>query len=89
MAASAEQSAVDLVCEGGGVKGIAHIGAVSVLVEHGYRFQRVAGTSAGSIAAAFVAAGMEPARKRNETPEARDKPNAFSKFWRWCGPAAI
>ncbi len=46
----------DLALEGGGVKGIGIVGAVSALAEAGYRFQRVAGTSAGAIAAALVAA---------------------------------
>ena len=36
----------DLALEGGGVKGIGIVGAVSVLAEAGYRFQRVAGSSA-------------------------------------------
>ncbi|WP_228489049.1 patatin-like phospholipase family protein [Raineyella fluvialis] len=48
----------DLVMQGGGVKGIALIGAVEVLEEHGYTFHRVAGTSAGAIAASLVAAGI-------------------------------
>lgn len=48
----------DLVLEGGGVKGIALVGAVSVLEERGYRFHRVAGTSAGAIVGALVAAGV-------------------------------
>jgi len=47
----------DLVLEGGGVKGIALVGAISVLEERGYRFHRVAGTSAGSIVGSLVAAG--------------------------------
>lgn len=51
----------DLVLEGGGVKGIALVGAISVLEEHGYVFNRVAGTSAGSIVGALVAAGMPAA----------------------------
>lgn len=38
---------VDLVLEGGGVKGIGLVGAISVLEEHGMTFARVAGTSAG------------------------------------------
>ena len=41
----------DLVLEGGGVKGIGLVGAISVLEEHGYVFHRVAGTSAGAIVA--------------------------------------
>ncbi|HXP21897.1 MAG TPA: patatin-like phospholipase family protein [Streptosporangiaceae bacterium] len=46
----------DLVLEGGGVKGIGLAGAVLELDQAGYRFQRVAGTSAGAIAAAIIAA---------------------------------
>jgi NTE family protein len=51
----------DLVLEGGGVKGIGLVGAISVLEAAGYRFERVAGTSAGSIVGAMVAAGMTSA----------------------------
>lgn len=46
----------DLVCEGGGVRGIGLVGAVDALSEGGYSFPRVAGTSAGAIVAALVAA---------------------------------
>jgi NTE family protein len=35
----------DLVLEGGGVKGIGLVGALSVLEEAGYEFPAVAGTS--------------------------------------------
>ena len=45
----------DLAIEGGGVKGIGIVGAVSVLAEAGYKFQRIAGSSAGAIAAALIA----------------------------------
>ena len=48
----------DLVLEGGGVKGIGLVGAISVLEEHGYEFHRIAGTSAGAIVGAMVAAGI-------------------------------
>lgn len=48
----------DLVLEGGGVKGIAHVGAVAALAKAGYTFHRVAGASAGAIGATFVAAGL-------------------------------
>ncbi len=51
------QMKADLVLEGGGVKGIALVGALSVLEEHGYAFPRIAGTSAGSIVGALLAAG--------------------------------
>jgi NTE family protein len=50
----------DLVLEGGGVKGIGLVGAYLTLVEHGYRIQRVAGTSAGAIVGALIAADMPP-----------------------------
>jgi NTE family protein len=48
----------DLVLEGGGMKGIGLGGAIRALMRAGYSFERVAGTSAGAIAGAFVAAGM-------------------------------
>ena len=48
----------DLVLEGGGVKGLGLVGAVLHLMRAGYTFPRVAGTSAGSILAAFLAAGV-------------------------------
>ncbi len=48
---------VDLVCEGGGVKGIGLAGAYSLLEERGFQAKNVAGTSAGAITAALLAAG--------------------------------
>ena len=45
------------VFEGGGVRGIAHVGALSVAEQHGYRWDHVAGTSAGAIIASLIAAG--------------------------------
>jgi NTE family protein len=50
-----DQLVADLVLEGGGVKGIGLVGAVLVLSEAGYTFPRVAGTSAGAIAATLIA----------------------------------
>jgi NTE family protein len=49
---------VDVVLEGGGVKGIALVGALSVLEEHGFELHRVAGSSAGAIVGALAASGM-------------------------------
>lgn len=46
----------DLVLEGGGVKGIAHAGAVTALAEAGYTFPRIAGSSAGALTGCVVAA---------------------------------
>jgi NTE family protein len=47
----------DLVFEGGGVKGIGLAGAFAALTERGFEPKCVAGTSAGAISAALVAAG--------------------------------
>lgn len=58
----AENKLVDLVLEGGGVKGIALVGAISEMVHAGYSIQRVAGASAGAIVGAFVASGCSPER---------------------------
>ena len=55
---------VDLVLSGGGVLGVGHAGAVSVLEECGFEFKRIAGTSAGSIVGALLAAGMRGSRLR-------------------------
>jgi NTE family protein len=46
----------DLVLEGGGVKGIALVGAATALDEAGWRFARVAGSSAGALVGAVIAA---------------------------------
>ena len=62
---------VDLVMEGGGVKGIALAGALEVLEERGYRVNRVAGSSAGAIAGALAASGVS-AREMVEILRATD-----------------
>lgn len=58
---------VDLVLEGGGAKGLATPGAVIRLLEAGYTFPRIAGTSAGALTAAVVAA----VQRVEHTPERR------------------
>jgi len=60
---------LDLVFEGGGLKGIALVGAYSVLEERGYRPQNIAGTSAGAIVAALLAAGYTAAELRQTIME--------------------
>lgn len=47
----------DIVLEGGGTRGIAHVGALRVAEARGYRWQHCAGTSAGALVAALLAAG--------------------------------
>lgn len=56
----------DLVLEGGGVKGIGLVGAVVTLSEAGWTFPRVAGTSAGAICAALVAAIQRAGKPMSE-----------------------
>jgi NTE family protein len=51
---------IDLVIEGGGIKGIFPVGAAAELRAAGCTFARCAGTSAGAIVASLLAAGYEP-----------------------------
>jgi NTE family protein len=70
----------DLVFEGGGVKGIGLAGAYSALCERGVGPKRVAGTSAGAITAALVAAGYSAGELDEillEVPFARFKDTAW------------
>jgi NTE family protein len=48
------------IFEGGGAKGLAHVGAIAVAQELGVQFVGVAGTSAGAILAGLVAVGYAP-----------------------------
>jgi NTE family protein len=62
MAREPAQLRADLVLEGGGIKGIGLGGAVRRLQSAGYRFERIAGTSAGAIVAALLASGADELR---------------------------
>ena len=57
------------VFEGGGVRAVAYAGAYIAAVEAGIYFNRLAGSSAGSIAAAFIAAGGTPEAIKNKLLE--------------------
>ncbi len=48
---------IGLVLSGGGVRGIAHIGAIKALEEHGINISHISGTSAGAIVGALYAHG--------------------------------
>ncbi len=52
---------ITLALGGGGVKGIAHIGVLKILLEEGIKINAVAGTSAGGIVGALFAAGYDVA----------------------------
>jgi predicted acylesterase/phospholipase RssA len=64
-----------LVMKGGGVKGIAYVGALTALEEHGYQFDHFVGTSAGAISAALLSVGYSA----KELGEILGKTN-FKKF---------
>ena len=50
---------IDAVFEGGGVRGLAFLGAMRCMADCGVNVRKVAGTSAGAITAAIVASGMD------------------------------
>ena len=56
---------IDAVFEGGGVKGSALVGALAATEAAGYTYENVAGTSAGAIVAALVAAGYSAGEMKN------------------------
>ena len=70
----------DLVFEGGGVKGIGLVGALSALEERGYVSQNLAGTSAGAIVAALLAAEYK-ADELHEIMKNLDFKSFMDKGW--------
>jgi NTE family protein len=51
---------VNLVLSGGGARGIAHLGVVKRMHEMGISIHAISGVSAGAIAGAFIATGLQP-----------------------------
>lgn len=51
---------IGIVLSGGGIRGIAHLGVLKALKNTGIKFDHIVGTSAGSIAGSFYAAGIDP-----------------------------
>lgn len=51
---------IGLVLSGGGIRGVAHLGVIKALQEHGFTFAHVSGVSAGSIIGAFYCNGYSP-----------------------------
>lgn len=70
----------DAVFEGGGVRGIAFIGAIQVMEENGYEWERIAGTSAGAVVAALLACGYS-ARELIEIMNTLDYSRLLGKTW--------
>ena len=80
-AAPLETDAADGVFEGGGVKGIALVGALEAARDHGIeRWVNVAGTSAGAIIASLLAVGYDPGRLREILDETNY--NQFADYGR-------
>lgn len=88
----------DLVLEGGGVKGVGLAGAVTRLGAAGYGFQRIAGSSAGAVAGALVAAlarAGEPVSRVGELALSlnyarfRDRPRWQRLTWRLGDTVAL
>ncbi|MDN3582034.1 patatin-like phospholipase family protein [Mucilaginibacter flavus] len=51
---------IGIALSGGGVRGVAHLGVMQAMIDHGIQFSHISGTSAGAIGAAFVAEGYAP-----------------------------
>ncbi len=66
------KDAVGIALSGGGLQGIAHIGAYRALTEMGIKPQYVSGTSSGSLMAALIAMGFS----------ADEMAKLASKYWR-------
>ena len=74
------------VFEGGGVRGIGHVGAACGMEAAGYRFVDLAGSSAGAIVAALLAAGYG-CRELKQEMERLDYRNLKGKeFLDFFGP---
>ncbi|RZL15032.1 MAG: patatin, partial [Pedobacter sp.] len=70
---------IGIVLSGGGIRGIAHLGVLKAFANAGIEFCQISGTSAGAIAGAFYAAGIDP----EEGLTIFNK----TKLWRFVRPA--
>ncbi|MDF1519001.1 MAG: patatin-like phospholipase family protein [Brevefilum sp.] len=68
---------ITLALGGGGVRGIAHIGVLRALENHGFKIKAIAGTSAGGLVGAVYAAGFST-EKIEKTVNEMD---ANRSFW--------
>lgn len=59
-----EHPRIGLALGGGGARGMAHIGVLSMIEELGIRIDCVAGTSMGALVGGLYASGMEPSEMR-------------------------
>ncbi|MBR1731920.1 MAG: patatin-like phospholipase family protein, partial [Ruminococcus sp.] len=66
------KNAIGIAFSGGGLQGIAHIGAIKALYELGIRPQYVSGTSSGAAMAAIIAMGFT----------AEEMTDVAKKYWK-------
>lgn len=77
-----EDKKLGLVLSGGGVRGVAHIGAIKALLEHGIEPDIVSGSSAGSVVGALYCNDYSPEQMMEffkQTPLFHINKFAFSK----------
>ncbi|MGI6249843.1 MAG: patatin-like phospholipase family protein [Anaerolineaceae bacterium] len=64
-----------LALGGGGIRGIAHLGVIRCLEDHGYTISGIAGTSAGGLIGALYASGAQPEELNQVIHEFSKKPD--------------
>jgi len=69
---------ISLALGGGGVRGIAHIGVLRTLENHGFKIKAIAGTSAGGLVGAVYAAGYSTEKIEKAFKEV-DQERSFSR----------
>ena len=60
MVRSHEGNSIGLALSGGGCRSVAHLGMMQALIEQGFSFSRIAGSSAGAIIGALYCQGIMP-----------------------------
>jgi NTE family protein len=78
----------DLVFEGGGAKGMVFVGAIQEFEAQGHTYDRLVGTSAGSITASLLAGGYNSSRMLDALGEQADGQPVFASFLGVPGPFA-
>ena len=59
-----DEKTISLVLGSGGARGLAHIGVIHWLEEHGYKIQAISGSSMGALIGGIYAAGkLDPVVK--------------------------
>jgi NTE family protein len=70
---------ITLALGGGGVRGVAHIGVIRTLENHGFKIRAIAGTSAGGLVGAVYAAGFST-EKIEKTVKELEQDRSFSRL---------